>query len=377
MGDDGMTASELRSRYSRGGSVRDCDLSAAQLRSRYAIEKNSKFPKSSSTTMAVLSCVAYSTVSNAMVLVNRYLVGQKYFNYQEKSFVILAQMILGVVLLELAKLQGVIKYENFSLDTAKRWAPVTFFFVAMLYTGTLATAGLPIHIVTVFKNVAIILTVIGEWRFFGEGVGPIVLVSLGIMLLGAVLTSYSEVGGKATQSTLSGYFWMCMNCMFTASYVLYMRYATSKSSLKLSRFGMAFYNNLVALPLLFPPMLVNGDAITMWSNPLTYDASFLVLLVVSGVVGIALNLSSFWCVSSTSATTYATVGGLNKVPTTFIGVLLLGEELTAKTAIFVSFGVIGGMLYGYGKFKDAEASKLAKARKDEAIEKQKMLDNSV
>ncbi|ETV94618.1 hypothetical protein H310_11880 [Aphanomyces invadans] len=40
MGDDGMSASELRSRYGRGGSVRDCDLSAAQLRSRYAIEKN-------------------------------------------------------------------------------------------------------------------------------------------------------------------------------------------------------------------------------------------------------------------------------------------------------------------------------------------------
>lgn len=35
--DDGMTASELRQRYERGGSVRDCDLSAAQLRSRYAI----------------------------------------------------------------------------------------------------------------------------------------------------------------------------------------------------------------------------------------------------------------------------------------------------------------------------------------------------
>lgn len=39
--DDGMSASELRQRYERGGSVRDCDLSAAQLRSRYAIAGNS------------------------------------------------------------------------------------------------------------------------------------------------------------------------------------------------------------------------------------------------------------------------------------------------------------------------------------------------
>jgi len=39
--DDGMSAGELRQRYERGGSVRDCDLSAAQLRSRYAIAGNS------------------------------------------------------------------------------------------------------------------------------------------------------------------------------------------------------------------------------------------------------------------------------------------------------------------------------------------------
>ncbi|KAF0683067.1 Aste57867_24847 [Aphanomyces stellatus] len=330
--------------------------------------------KAGSTAMAVASCVVYSAMSNAMVLINRYLVGQKYYNFHEKSFVILTQAAVGVLLLELAKWQGFIKYEKFNIETAKRWAPVTFFFVAMLYTGTLATAGLPIHIVTVFKNVAIILTVIGEWRFFGEGVGLIVLASLGVMLLGAILTSYSEVGGKPTPSTLMGYFWMFMNCICTASYVLYMRFATSKSSLKLSKFGMAFYNNLVALPLLFPPMLVNGDAITVWSNPLMTDLSFLTLLFVSGVFGVGLNLASFWCVSSTSATTYATVGGLNKVPTTFIGVLLLGETLTPKTAIFVTFGMVGGMLYGYGKFKDSEEAKKAKAA---AEENERMLDSKV
>jgi hypothetical protein len=41
MVDDGMSASELRSRYERGGSVRDSDMSAAQLRARYAIPSNS------------------------------------------------------------------------------------------------------------------------------------------------------------------------------------------------------------------------------------------------------------------------------------------------------------------------------------------------
>ncbi|OQS04170.1 GDP-mannose transporter [Thraustotheca clavata] len=314
-----------------------------------------------SNTMAIISCLVYSFMSNAMVLANRYIVGQKYYNFREKSFVILAQATIGVLILEIAKARGVIHYEKFSMETAKRWAPVTGFFVAMLYTGTLATAGLPIHIVTVFKNVTNLIIVFGEYRLFGEKVGPLVLGSLVVMLMGAVLTSYSDVGGKPTHSTLAGYFWMFMNCVSTAAYVLYMRYATTGSSLKLSKFGMAFYNNLVAIPLLFLPMAYTGDAITVWSNPLMINVPFLFLLFLSGVMGIGLNLASFWCVSVTSATTYATVGGLNKLPTTFIGVLLLHEELKPQTAIYVTFGMVGGMMYGYGKFKDAEAAKQAKA----------------
>ncbi|EGZ28416.1 hypothetical protein PHYSODRAFT_284260 [Phytophthora sojae] len=56
--DDGMTASELRQRYERGGSVRDCDLSAAQLRSRYAIPGNTfKEKQSDSNPMMIIAAV--------------------------------------------------------------------------------------------------------------------------------------------------------------------------------------------------------------------------------------------------------------------------------------------------------------------------------
>jgi len=327
--------------------------------------------------MAILSCIVYSVMSNCMVLANRYIVGKNYFNFEEKSFVVLVQAAVAVLVLEVAKAQGSIHYEAFNMKTAIRWAPVTFFFVSMLYTGTLATAGLPIHIVTVFKNVTNIIIVFGEWRLFHEGVGPLVLASLGVMLLGAIMTSYSDVGGKPSSSTLTGYFWMFTNCVCTASYVLYMRFATSKSTLKLSKFGMAFYNNLVALPFLFPPMVGNGEIISVWSNPLLGNLNFLMLLFLSGVMGVGLNLASFWCVSVTSATTYATVGGLNKLPTTFIGVLLLGEELKPQTAIYVTFGMIGGMLYGYGKFQDSENAKKAKARAAALQESERMLDSKV
>jgi hypothetical protein len=38
MGDDGYSASELRRRYNKGGTLQDSDLSAAQLRARHNVK---------------------------------------------------------------------------------------------------------------------------------------------------------------------------------------------------------------------------------------------------------------------------------------------------------------------------------------------------
>jgi hypothetical protein len=42
MGDSGYSASELRQRYHKGGSVGDDELTAAQLRARHGIPSNQK-----------------------------------------------------------------------------------------------------------------------------------------------------------------------------------------------------------------------------------------------------------------------------------------------------------------------------------------------
>jgi hypothetical protein len=43
------------------------------------------------------------------------------------------------------------------------------------------------------------------------------------------------------------------------------------------------------------------------------------LSLYAGAVGFMLNLATLWCVSNTTATTYAVIGALNKIPLAFIG----------------------------------------------------------
>ncbi len=52
------------------------------------------------------------------------------------------------------------------------------------------------------------------------------------------------------------------------------------------------------------------------------ELSLFCLILFSGALGVFLSFATLWCVGSTSATTYAVVGTLNKVPTTILGVLI-------------------------------------------------------
>ena len=57
MADSGMSASELRQRYHRGGSANDDELSAAQLRARHGIPSNKGNVSSlTSSSMILLLC---------------------------------------------------------------------------------------------------------------------------------------------------------------------------------------------------------------------------------------------------------------------------------------------------------------------------------
>jgi hypothetical protein len=97
--------------------------------------------------------------------------------------------------------------------------------------------------------------------------------------------------------------------------VLFLKYAVTTVSL--SKFGMVYYNNLLSVPLLLAVAWSTGEASTALASPSRAEwasVGFVCTLVVSGVVGFALNGASLWCVQATSPSTFSMVGALNKIP---------------------------------------------------------------
>ena len=84
-------------------------------------------------------------------------------------------------------------------------------------------------------------------------------------------------------------------------------------------------------------------------NPDIMNRNFIVMNVIAGVLGFYLNFASLWCVAETSASTYAIVGSLSKIPVTILGVILFHVPISPRGASFIAMAILGGLIYGYAK----------------------------
>ena len=254
------------------------------------------------------------------------------------------QATTAVICVEFSKYMGWVDYPSFNIRTAKSWAPVNLLFCGMLFTGMASLQYNSVPMVTVFKNITNIMTTIGDCIIYGASVELLVIAAFGIMLAGAVMAARND----ATVNTL-GLFWMLANCCCTSGYVLYLKYATK--SVKLSKFGMVFYNNVLCTLFLFPASVMNGELTTFVKTPALHTVDYAVKNAFAGFVGFFLNFASLNCVAQTGPTTYAMIGSLNKVPIAFMGYWIFDSAISEETWTFICISLLGGILYTIAKLR--------------------------
>lgn len=201
-----------------------------------------------------------------------------------------------------------------------------------------------VPMVTVFKNITNIMTTVGDCIIYGATVEFLVIAAFGIMLAGAVMAARND-----SSVDQMGLFWMLANCLCTSGYVLYLKFATK--SVKLSKFGMVFYNNVLCTLFLFPVAVMNGEFSTFLGTNALHTVDYAVKNAFAGFVGFFLNFASLNCVAQTGPTTYAMIGSLNKVPIAIFGYVIFDSAISEETWTFISISLMGGILYTIAKLR--------------------------
>lgn len=297
---------------------------------------------------AVSSCLLYSLCSVSMVLTNKSLAS----SYRDMTpidlniLLVVFQAIFAVICVEGSKRMNWVEYQPLTMETIKLWIPVNLFFCAMLFTGMASLQHNSVPMVTIFKNITNIMVAGGDFFFFNSSVEMLVIASFAVTLGGAVAAAWNDIS-----SSWAGLCWMAANCVASAGYVLYMKFATK--NVKLSKFGMVFVNNLLCIFFLLPVSFMKGEIGVFFDTSALHTFDYFGKNCLAGFMGFFLNFAALNCVSATGPTTYAVVGSLNKVPVALLGYLMFDSIITNETWFFICVSLCGGFLYSYAKIRQA------------------------
>ncbi|KAG2499701.1 hypothetical protein HYH03_002636 [Edaphochlamys debaryana] len=329
--------------------------------------------------------VVYCLVSAGTILFNKHALST--YSFPAPNLLLTFQFGIAVVLLKVLDLLGFLHLEPLQWDMVKLWFPVNIIFVFMNATGFYALMSVSAGMFTVLKNLANLLTILGDWYFFDKTYSWQVWACLGLMIISAALGGWTDLSFSA-----SGYAWQIVNCIFTAAYSLHLSsvvraasnahaHAHSNGSgaggtgkpgsdgisgrehgsggsgrRRLSELSMVYYNNVLSVGPLFLLALIFNEPVRLNHYPFMTNPDFIVVVLMGSLLGFGVSFASIWCMSRTSATIYSLTGSMNKVVVAVVGMWYFREAASATNLLSIGLGLGAGFLFVFAKSAGAQQS---------------------
>ena len=158
---------------------------------------------------------------------------------------------------------------------------------------------------------------------------------------GAVIAGLGDMNFDAW-----GYSLVFVTCVVNAMYLVLI--LETKKATGLSSFGLIFYCNLIAAPLLLAFVVASGElraalAFGSWAQPV-----FAVSFFMSVVQAFLLNVAIFLCTTVNSPTTTSVVGQIKNIATTVLAMAIFRDQsMTLLLAGGLGISTLGSMRYAF------------------------------
>ncbi|KAL8499449.1 hypothetical protein ACS0TY_022422 [Phlomoides rotata] len=218
---------------------------------------------------------------------------------------------MTTLLIRFGRVMGFTKGREFNVDTAKKLLLVSLFYNANVAFALASLKGVNIPMYIAIKRLTP-LTVLIAGFFSGKG-RPSTQVTLSVVLTaaGVIIAALGDFSFD-----LLGYSMALISVFFQTMYLVLVEKSGAEDGL--SSVEIMFYNSILSLPFLLFLIIATGefpDSVSILYAKST-SFSFLVLLLLSMVMSIALNYTMFLCTIVNSALTTTIVGVLKGVVST-------------------------------------------------------------
>lgn len=238
------------------------------------------------------------------------------------------------------------------------WCVVPLVYAAMLNSSLFGYQYLTLTLVTVFRNLAPLLTMTVEQYIMPPEHRPKfttpVTASLLVMVIGAFLFSYSQAGftwfglGLVVLNTLIAIF----------DRVLQRRLLVQECKELPVSTCMVINNSLGLLPTLVLAGLSHEFRVIKEHAGNWTDPGVIVLLLMSGFMGLGIGLFGLMCQKAMSATSFQVLQNMSKVVVVSIGVSLFGDRIDSPQRIIgILLSLAGSAAYGYARSLENQVNK--------------------
>ncbi|CAA7398687.1 unnamed protein product [Spirodela intermedia] len=296
---------------------------------------------------SLLAALSYGIASMAMVFINKAILMQ----YPYSMTLLTLQQVATASLIQFGRGSGYAKARGFSLDTAKKLLPLSLFYNANVSFALASLKGVNIPMYIALKRLTPLAVLVAGF-FSGKG-RPSTQVALSVILV-AVGVIIAALGDFSFD--LFGYTMALTSVFFQTMYLLLVEKSGAEDGL--SSVELMFYNSFLSLPFLLVLITATGEIPHSLSLLFEKDNSvaFLVIFILSLVMGIVLNFTMFWCTIVNSALTTTIVGVLKGVGSTTLGFVTLGGvEVHALNVTGLVINTAGGVWYSYAKYQQKKA----------------------
>lgn len=293
--------------------------------------------------LSLFAALSYGIASMAMVFINKAILMQ----YSHSMTLLTLQQVATAALIHFGRRSGYSKARELDMTTAKKLLPVSLFYNANVAFALASLKGVNIPMYIAIKRLTPLAVLIAGC-FSGKG-RPTAQVTLSVLLTaaGVVIAALGDFSFD-----LFGYSMALTSVFFQTMYLVLVEKSGAEDGL--SSIEIMFYNSFLSLPFLLFLIIATGEFPNSLSILFAKSNSlyFLVILVLSLVMGIVLNFTMFLCTIVNSALTTTIVGVLKGVGSTTLGFVLLGGvQVHTLNVTGLLINTAGGVWYSYAKYQ--------------------------
>ena len=238
-------------------------------------------------TTAVVA-LAFCLSGSALTVLNKQIMGF----LPAPNVVLFAQNAATLVLLVFGKSTLQLQIESLQRHKARRWFPLVILFYGMLASSMLALKFVTATTLIVQRNLGTVTIAVADYFYLGTvQTKPRICAILG-MCAGSILYAWIDLDVSSTVG-FTGYAWLAANVAATTAYQIKVKSLVNE--LDMNSWTMAYYNNLLSLPVCAIIGIYRREADTLREFTLNNGATISqhVTLFVSCTLGFCLSVSAF------------------------------------------------------------------------------------